>query len=166
MVHEPVVKAEVDVEPTVIAPVVVLEIDDEDIDEDKEPEMDPEELDYMEEGIDAVAPGLALAANIAQIAAIWATEMATQLDGFVIGEKELVEAIAMAEALVATVEAVDDEIDDDIVVAEATDDELDKDDEDIDGDDALMDDNEEIAADLPEEMIFGSDDDIPPYESN
>ena len=29
-----------------------------------------------------------------------------------------------------------------------------------------MDDDEEIVADLPKEMIFGSDDDVPPYESD
>ena len=30
----------------------------------------------------------------------------------------------------------------------------------------MMDDDEEIAVDLPEEMTFGPDDDISPYESD
>ena len=61
-----------------VAPVVFPEVDDEvveeeeDVDEYEEPEMDPEELDHMEEDIDAVAPGLAPTADIAQIAVIWA----------------------------------------------------------------------------------------------
>ena len=36
----------------------------------------------------------------------------------------------------------------------------------IEDDEALLDDDEEIAADLPEEMTFGPDDDILPYESD
>ena len=135
---------------------VVPEVEDEDVEEDvdrdEEPEMDPDEPEYMEEDIDVVAPRPAPAADIAQIAVIWAAEMAAQPGGFEIGDEELAEAIAIPEALVAT--------------TEATDDELDEDDEDIKDDDALMDYDVEIAADLPEEMIFGSDDGIPPYESD
>ena len=114
--------------------------------------MDPEEPDHMEEDIDVVAPGPAPAADIAQIAVIWAAEMATQPGGFEIGDEELAEAIVVAEAFVAAVEAVNDE--------------LVEDDEDIEDDDALMDNDEEIAADLPEEMTFGPNDGILPYESN
>ena len=66
------------------------------------------------------------------------------------GDEELVEAIVEAEALVAAVEAADDE--------------LDEDGEDIEDDDDLMDDDEEIAADLYEEMTFGPNDGILPYE--
>ena len=47
--------------------------------------------------------------------------------------------------------------------------EIEDDDEGLEDVDDLMDewidDDEEIATDLPEEMIFGSDDDIPPYVS-
>ena len=56
MVYEPIIKAEEDVKPVVIALVVVPEIDDEDIDVDEELEMDPEEPNHMEEYIDAIAP--------------------------------------------------------------------------------------------------------------
>ena len=56
MVHEPDVEAKADIEPMVVAPVIVLEVNDEDIDEDDEPEMHPEEFDHMNEGIDVVAP--------------------------------------------------------------------------------------------------------------
>ena len=63
-----------------------------------------------------------------------------------IGE-ELAEAIVEAEALVAAAEIANDD--------------LDEDDEDIEDDD-----DKKIAADLPEEMTFGLDDDIPPYESD
>ena len=45
VVHEPVIEVEADIEPAVVVPVVVLEIDDEDVEEnvneDEEPEMDP-----------------------------------------------------------------------------------------------------------------------------
>ena len=105
----------------------------------------------MAEDIDMTALGLALV-DIVQIAAIWVAEMAAQPDGFVIGEEELAEAIVEAEALV--------------VVAKVANDELNEDDEHIEGDDDLMDDNEEMVADLLEKMIFGSDDDVPPYESD
>ena len=152
VVHEPVIEAEADVELTVIAPVVVPEIEDEDIDEDEELEMDPEEPEHMVEDIDAVTPGQAPTADITQIAAIWATEMASQPEGFEIREEELVKAIVVAEAFVAIVETIDDELEEDIAVTEAADDELDEDDED---DDALMDDDEEIATDLPEEIFLG-----------
>ena len=119
---------------------------EENVDEDEEPEMGLEELDHIEEDIDAVAPRPAVAANIAQIVVVWVAEMAAQPDGFEIGEEELAKAIVVAEALVVAAEVVGDE--------------LDEDDEDIEDDDG------EIAADLPEKMIFGSDDDIQPYKSD
>ena len=78
VVHEPFVEAEADIEPAVVAPVVIPKVDDEDIeedvDEDEEPEMDPDEPDHMEEDIDAVAAGSAPAADTAQIAVKWAVE--------------------------------------------------------------------------------------------
>ena len=139
---------------------VVPEVEDEDVEEDvdkdKEPEIDLNEPDHMEEDINAVVPRPALAANIAHIVVIWAAEMAAQPSGFEIGDEELAEAIVEAEALVAAAEATDDELDED----------EDEDDEDIEDDEALLDDDEEIAADLPEKMTFGPDDDIPPYESD
>ena len=74
MVHKPVAEAEADIEPAVVAPVVVPEVDNEDVEEDvdkyEEPEMDPKELDHMEEDIDAVAPRPAKGTDIAQIIAI------------------------------------------------------------------------------------------------
>ena len=106
----------------------------------------------MDEDIDVVAPGLTPTVNIAQIATIWAAEMVAQPDAFEIGDKELVEVIVEAEALVVATEAANNE--------------LEEDGEDIEDDDDLMDDDEEIAADLPEEMIFRSDDDVSPYESD
>ena len=78
--------------------------------------------------------------------------MAAQPDGFRIGNEELAEAIIEAKALAA--------------VAEVADDNLDEDDGDIEDGDDLMDDEKEIAVDLPEEMTFRPDDDIPPYESD
>ena len=96
--------------------------------------------------MDAVVPGSAQAADIAQITVVWAAEMAVQPDGFVIGEDKLEKAIVEAEALAAVAKIADDDLDED--------------------DDDLMDDDEEIAADLPEEMTFGPDDDILPYESD
>ena len=119
--------------------------------------MDPNEPDQMDEGqiiedIDAVALGPAPAADIAQIVAVWAAEMAAQPNGLVTGDDELAEAIVEAEALVATTKIAEDD--------------LGGDDEDVEGYDGLMDDDEEIAADLPEEMTFEPDDDIPPYESD
>ena len=67
-------------------------------------------------------------------------------------EEELADAIVEAEALAAIVEVADDN--------------LDEDDEDIEGGDDLMADDEEIAADLPDEMTYKLDDDIPPYKSD
>ena len=78
--------------------------------------------------------------------------MVAQPDGFEIGEEELVEAILEPDALIA--------------VAEAADDELDEDDEDIEDGDELMNDDEEIAANLHEKMTFGPDDGISPYDSD
>ena len=75
VVHELVVEAEENVEPAVIAPVVIPKINDEDVDKDKDSEMD------LEEDIDAVAPGPPPATDIAQITAIWAAEMAAQQIG-------------------------------------------------------------------------------------
>ena len=119
--------------------------------------MDLEEPNQMDKGqiiedMDAVAPRPAPAAEIVQIATVWATEMAAQPDGFMIGEEELAEAILEAEALTAVVKMAEDDPNED--------------DEDIDDDDDMMDDDEDIAADLPVEMTFGLDDDIPPYESD
>ena len=45
-------------------------------------------------------------------------------------------------------------------------DDLMDDDEDIGDGDNLMDDDEDIVVDVLEEMTFGPDDDIPPYESD
>ena len=70
--------------------------------------------------------------------------MAVQSDGFVIREGDLFEAIAKTEALTAIDEAVDED--------------LDEEDGDVEDGDDLMDDDEEI--------VFGPDDDIPPFESN
>ena len=70
VVHEPIVESKADIKPVVVAPAAVPKVNDEDIDEDKEPKMDPEELDHMEEDIDAVAPKSAPAVKIAQIAAM------------------------------------------------------------------------------------------------
>ena len=78
--------------------------------------------------------------------------MAAQPDSFVIGEEELVESIVEAVAL-ATATGVADH-------------DLNEADEDIEGGEDLMDDDEDIAVDLPDEMTFGHDDDIPPYESD
>ena len=63
--------------------------------------MDPKELDQIDEGqiiedVEEVAPGTVLVADIAQIAVVWAAEMAAQPGGFVIGEEELAEAIVEA----------------------------------------------------------------------
>ena len=68
-----------------------------------------------------------------------------------IGKEELAEAIVEAQALVAAVEIAEDDLDDD---------------KDIGDDDDAMDDDKEIAADPPEEMTFGPNDDILPYESD
>ena len=61
VVYEPVVEAEANIEPTVVALMIFPKVDDkeveEDVDEDEEPEMDPEEPDHMEQDIDVVAPG-------------------------------------------------------------------------------------------------------------
>ena len=84
--NELTAEAEADIEPTIKAPVVVPEIDDEDVDEDEEQEMDSKESDQFDEDMDAIAPGPTPIADIAQIVAIWAAEMATQPDGFEIGE--------------------------------------------------------------------------------
>ena len=78
--------------------------------------------------------------------------MATQPDGFVIGEEELAKAIIEVKAHVTTIEVVDDNLDEDV--------------ENIEDGENLMDDDDEIVANLPEEMTFGPDDDIPPYEFN
>ena len=149
-------EAEDVIEPAILAPVVVPGMDDEDIDED------PEERDQIDEGeviedIEVVAPGPAPVADIAQIAAVWAAEIAAQPEGFVIGNEELAVAIVEAQTLANASEIAEDDLDDDKDMGD--DDDL------MDGDD-LMDDNDEIAADLPKEMTFGPDDDIPPYESD
>ena len=75
-----------------------------------------------------------------------------QPDGFVIGEEELAEAIVEAEALAAAAEIAEDN--------------LDEDDEDIEDNEDWMDDDEEIAANLPEVMTFEPDDDILPCKSD
>ena len=77
-----ILKAEEDIEPVALAPVVVLNKNNEDLDEDEEPKMDQKELDQIDEGqiiedIDAVALGPVLVADIVQIAVVWAAEMAT-----------------------------------------------------------------------------------------
>ena len=159
---------------------------DEDIEDDKEQEIDSDEPkqideDIMEEAdpkedIDAivlegdfekgqVAEDIAKIVpgphtEIAQIVAVWAAEMVAQPDGFVIGEEELVEAIVEAKALAVAVEAVAHDI------VEGIDDVVDDEDEDDDGGMILadMDEDEEIAIDVPEKIIFGPDDGIPPYE--
>ena len=77
--------------------------------------------------------------DIAYIVAVWAAEMATQPNGFMIRE-ELAEAMVDAVALVAISEIVEDD--------------LDEDDEDIEDNNDMMDNDEEIAADLLEEMTF------------
>ena len=85
--------------------------------------------------------------------------MAAQPDDVNIGADGIVEAMIQAQALAADDEAADDELD-----------EIGGDDEDLDDEDDLMgewiDDDEEIAAVLPDEMTFGPDDDIPPYASD
>ena len=121
-------------------------MDDENLDEDEESKMDPEEPDQMDEGqimedIDAVAPGPAPTTDIAKKAAVWAIEMVVPPDGFVVGEEELAEAIVEAEMLT--------------VIAKVADDDLDEGDGDIEFDGDLMDDDEEIATNLPEEMLLG-----------
>ena len=70
MVNKFVVEAEADIEPEVIAHVVVPEIDDDYIDEVEEPEMDPKEPDQIDEDIDTAALGPAPAVDIAYIVAI------------------------------------------------------------------------------------------------
>ena len=69
-----------------------------------------------------------------------------------IDEEELVKAIVKAAALA--------------VVAKIAEDDLGKDDKDVEDNEDWMVDGEEIAADLPEEMTFGPDDDFLPYESD
>ena len=49
VVYEPVVEAEADIEPAVVALIVVPEVNDGNVDKDEEPEMDPNEPDQMEE---------------------------------------------------------------------------------------------------------------------
>ena len=61
---------EANVELAVKAPIVVHEIDDEDVDEDEESEMDLEEPDYMDKDIDTVALGQAPVTDVAQIVVI------------------------------------------------------------------------------------------------
>ena len=127
------------------------EINTEDVDEDEDPKMDLEELDQIDEGqiiedIDVIALGPTPIADIAQIVAVWAAEMATQPKGFVIGEDELAEAIVEAQALTAVVEIAEDGLDDDEDI---------RDDDDLMDDDDVMDEDREIAADPPEEMTFG-----------
>ena len=104
------------------------------------------------EDIDAVALRPTPTPDIVQIVIVWATEMAAQPDGFVIGDEQLAETIVEVEAFAAATKIAEDD--------------LDEDHEDIEDDDDLMDDDEEIAADLPEEMNFRPDDDVPPYESD
>ena len=122
----------------------------------EELEMDQEESDQMDEGqiiedMDAIDPRSAPTADIVQIAVAWATKMAAQPNGFVIGEGELVEAIVEAATL--------------STAAKIAEDDLGEDDEDVGEDIDQMDDDDEIAVDLPEEMTCEPDDDIPPYES-
>ena len=70
VVHELVVEANANIEPEVVALVVIPEVNNEDIEEDEESEIDPEETKHMNEDIDAIVPGPVPIADIAQIAGI------------------------------------------------------------------------------------------------
>ena len=156
-----------------VVPMVNLE--DEDIEDNEEPEMDSEELEQIGEddieeheivedvvvitlGDDIEKDQIAgdiievvprAIAKIAQIVVVWAAEMVAQPDGFIIGKKELVEAIAKAAVLAAAVEGdIEDDVDDDV-----------EDDDFI----ILADLDDELEV-IPYEMTFGPDDVIPPYE--
>ena len=139
--------------------------EDEDLDNDKELEIVLKEPDQMDEDdiekgqiiehVADVVPGLAT--EIAQIAAIWDMEMAAQRDGIITGEVELVEAIMETITLVVTVEAtqydIKDDIDDDVQ------------DNVVDNDFIMLEDlDDEIDEIIPNEMTFGPNDEIPPYE--
>ena len=92
--------------------------------------MEPEELDQMDEddfeevkiveGADVVVPESV--AGIAQLAAEWAVEMAAQLDGFLIEEVELAEAIEEVAVLTTGSQVAED--DDDGIMLEDLDIEL------------------------------------------
>ena len=75
----------------------------------------------------------------------------------------MVETLVEVATLLVAIKVVKDDVEEDI-----NDDQ--KDEGEVDDDDGMMlvgmDDDEEIAADLPEEMIFGPDDEISLYESN
>ena len=51
--------------------------------------------------------------KIAQVAIVWTVEMASQPNGFMVGDEELAQAIADVEALVATVKVANDNLDED-----------------------------------------------------
>ena len=68
-----ILEVEEDIKPAILVPIAISEMDDEDLDEDKELEIDPEEPDQIEEGQiieDITKIVLGPDVEIAQIAAV------------------------------------------------------------------------------------------------